>query len=52
MSVAFALDKSGPDDAIAQALLNEIVTEMHADGALKALSDEVVRGKDVSAKPT
>jgi polar amino acid transport system substrate-binding protein len=51
VSVAFALDKSGPDDAALLALLNGIVTEMHADGALKALSEKWFEGKDVTTKP-
>lgn len=51
VSVAFALDKSGPDDAALLALLNGIVTEMHADGTLKALSEKWFEGKDVTTKP-
>ena len=50
VSVAFALDKSGPDDASLVALLNEIVAEMHADGTLSKLSTEWLE-KDVTQKP-
>ena len=52
VSVAFALDKSGPDNKALIALLNEIVAEMHADGSLTALSTKWLGGKDVSKKPT
>ena len=51
VSVAFALDKSGPDDKALVALLNEIVTEMHADGTLSKLSTKWLE-KDVTQKPT
>ena len=34
VSVAFALDKSGPDTAALLEVLNEIVADMHADGTL------------------
>ncbi len=51
VSVAFALDKSGPDDASLVALLNEVVAEMHADGTLSALSTKWLE-KDVTKKPS
>ncbi len=51
VSVAFALDKSGPDTASMLAVLNPIVQEMHADGALSALATKWL-GKDVSQKPS
>lgn len=51
VSVAFALDKSGPDDKALVAMLNEIVTEMHADGTLSKLSTKWL-AKDVTQKPT
>jgi polar amino acid transport system substrate-binding protein len=51
VSVAFALDKSGPDDKALIALLNEIVGEMHADGTLSQLSTKWLE-KDVTQKPT
>jgi polar amino acid transport system substrate-binding protein len=51
VSVAFALDKSGPDDAGLIALLNEIVGEMHADGTLSQLSTKWLE-KDVTIKPS
>ncbi len=51
VSVAFALDKSGPDDKALVALLNEIVAEMHADGTLSQLSTKWLE-KDVTQKPT
>ncbi len=51
VSVAFALDKSGPDTTALLALLNEIVAEMHEDGTLSELSTEWLE-KDVSQKPT
>jgi polar amino acid transport system substrate-binding protein len=38
VSVAFALDKSGPNTTALKAILDEIVTEMHEDGTLSALS--------------
>ena len=51
VSVAFALDKSGPDDKALVALLNEIVGEMHADGTLSQLSTKWLE-KDVTVKPS
>lgn len=51
VSVAFALDKSGPPTGELLALLNEIVAEMHADGTLKALSEKWL-GEDVTTKPS
>ena len=50
VSVAFALDKSGPDTAAIKAILDEIVTEMHADGTLKGFSEEWLK-QDVTTKP-
>lgn len=52
VSVAFALDKSGPNTKSMLDLLNPIVTEMHTDGTLKALSEKWFEGKDVSTKPS
>ena len=52
VSVAFALDKSGPNDAALKVLLDQIVTEMHADGTLKKLSEKWFEGKDVTTKPS
>jgi polar amino acid transport system substrate-binding protein len=51
VSVAFALDKSGPDDKALIALLNEIVGEMHEDGTLSQLSTKWLE-KDVTVKPS
>ena len=51
VSVAFALDKSGPDDKALIALLNEIVGEMHSDGTLSQLSTKWLE-KDVTVKPS
>ena len=51
VSVAFALDKSGPDDKALVALLNEIVGEMHADGTLSQFSVKWLE-KDVTNKPS
>ncbi len=51
VSVAFALDKSGPDTTAIVALLNEIVTEMHADGTLSAMSTKWLE-QDVTQKPS
>ena len=51
VSVAFAMDKSGPDTASMLEVLNEIVADMHADGTLKALSEKWL-GEDVSTKPS
>lgn len=50
VSVAFALDKSGPDTAAMLDVLNEIVAEMHADGTLSDLSTEWL-GEDVTTQP-
>jgi polar amino acid transport system substrate-binding protein len=50
VSVAFALDKAGADDASMLAALNKIVGEMHADGTLTKLSMKYL-GKDSSVKP-
>lgn len=50
VSVAFAMDKGGPDTASMLAVLNEVIAEMHADGTLKALSEEWL-GEDVTTKP-
>ena len=50
VSVAFALDKSGPSDALLMPMLNDIVTGMHADGTLKAFSEKWLQ-KDVTTKP-
>lgn len=50
VSVAFALDKSGPDTASMLAALSEVVAEMHADGTLKALSEKWL-GEDTTTKP-
>ncbi len=51
VSVAFALDKSGPDTASMLAVLNPIVEEMHADGTLSTLSTKWL-DKDVTQKPS
>ena len=51
VSVAFALDKSGPDTTAIVALLDEIVTEMHADGTLSAMSTKWFE-QDVTQKPS
>jgi polar amino acid transport system substrate-binding protein len=51
VSVAFALDKSGPDTSAMLQVLNEIVGEMHADGTLKALSEKWL-GEDATTKPS
>ena len=51
VSVAFALDKSGPNTERCSTLLNEIVTEMHADGTLKGFSEKWLE-KDVTTKPS
>jgi len=51
VSVAFALDKSGPDNKALISLLNEIVGEMHADGTLTQLSTKWLE-KDVTVKPS
>ena len=50
VSVAFALDKSGPDDKSLIEALNKIVGEMHSDGTLSALSKKYLE-KDVTVKP-
>lgn len=51
VSVAFALDKSGPPTGEALQVLNEIVADMHADGTLKALSEQWL-AEDVTTKPS
>jgi polar amino acid transport system substrate-binding protein len=51
VSVAFALDKSGPDDKALLALLNEVVADMHADGTLSGFSTKWLE-KDVTKKPS
>lgn len=50
VSVAFALDKAGPDDKSLIDVLNTIVGEMHADGTLSQLSTKYLE-KDVTVKP-
>jgi polar amino acid transport system substrate-binding protein len=50
VQVAFALDKSGPPTAEMLVLLNKIVADMHADGTLKALSEQYLQ-KDVTQAP-
>lgn len=50
VSVAFALDKGGPNDKSMIDALNKIVLEMHADGTLSKLSMKYFQ-KDVSVKP-
>jgi polar amino acid transport system substrate-binding protein len=50
ISVAFALDKSGPGTAEMLAALNEVVASMHADGTMTKLSMDNL-GKDVTQKP-
>src|SRR4051794_21913626 len=50
VSVAFALDKSGPSDQSLISVLNGIVDEMHADGTLSKLSMKYIK-KDVTTKP-
>ena len=50
VSVAFALDKSGPDTTALLALLDEIVIGMHTDGTLSGLSTKWLE-KDVTQKP-
>jgi polar amino acid transport system substrate-binding protein len=51
VSVAFALDKSGPDDKALVTMLNQIVGEMHTDGTLTKLSTQWLE-KDVTNKPS
>jgi polar amino acid transport system substrate-binding protein len=52
VSVAYALDKSGPDTASMLTALNKIVADMHADGTFSTLSKQFFEGKDVSVKPS
>jgi polar amino acid transport system substrate-binding protein len=51
VSVAFALDKGGPDDKGLLTLLNEVVADMHADGTLSRFSTQWLE-KDVTKKPS
>jgi polar amino acid transport system substrate-binding protein len=50
VSVAFAMDKSGPDTSSALQVLNQIIGEMHADGTLKSFSEKWL-GNDTTQKP-
>jgi polar amino acid transport system substrate-binding protein len=50
VSVAFALDRSGPPTADLLKVLNKIVADMHADGTLSKFSMEHL-GKDVTKAP-
>lgn len=50
VSVAFAMDKSGPATGELLEVLNEVVADMHADGTLKTLSEKWL-GEDVTTKP-
>jgi ABC-type amino acid transport substrate-binding protein len=50
VSVAFALDKSGPDDKSMIEALNKVVADMHSDGTLTQLAMKYI-GKDVTKKP-
>ncbi len=50
ISVAAALDKSGPPTAEMLAVLNKITADMHADGTLTAISMQWL-GKDVTQQP-
>jgi polar amino acid transport system substrate-binding protein len=50
VKVAFALDKSGPDDKSLLDVLNPIVKSMHDDGTLKNLSMKYL-GKEVTTDP-
>jgi polar amino acid transport system substrate-binding protein len=50
VSVAFALDKSGPGTAEMLAVLNEIIADMHADGTLSGFSTEWLK-EDVTKAP-
>jgi polar amino acid transport system substrate-binding protein len=50
MSVAAALDKSGPPTAEMLAVLSKITADMHADGTLTKLSMEHL-DKDITQKP-
>ena len=50
VSVAFALDRSGPPTADMLKVLNKIVADMHADGTLSKLSNQFL-GKDVTKAP-
>jgi polar amino acid transport system substrate-binding protein len=51
VSVAFALDKSGPSTKEMLDVLNEVVGDMHADGTLSKLSMQFLE-KDVTQKPS
>ncbi len=50
VSVAFALDKSGPNTASALQVLNQIIGDMHADGTLKGFSEKWL-GNDTTTAP-
>jgi polar amino acid transport system substrate-binding protein len=50
VSVAFALDKSGPDTASALQVLNSVIADMHADGTLKGFSEKWL-GNDTTTAP-
>jgi polar amino acid transport system substrate-binding protein len=50
ISVAFALDKSGPATGEMLTVLNKVVADMHADGTLTTISNQWLK-KDVTQKP-
>ena len=50
ISVAFAMDKSGPTTDSMLAALNPIIAAMHADGTLTNFSNQFL-GKDVTNAP-
>ena len=51
VSVAFAMDKSGPPDASLLAVLNPIIASMHADGTLSGFSKQFL-GRTSPSRPS
>lgn len=50
-NLAVAIDMSGPPHAALLFEINKIIGEMHADGSLKALSEQWFEGEDLTQDP-
>jgi len=51
-NLAVAIDKSGPPHAALLFEIDKIIGEMHADGTLKAMSEEWFDGEDLTTDPS
>ncbi|MDH4335174.1 MAG: transporter substrate-binding domain-containing protein [Chloroflexota bacterium] len=51
-NLAVAIDKSGPPHAALLFEIDKIIGEMHADGTLKALSEQWFEGADLTTDPS